>query len=1060
MYQLPIIDMIKIKLLLLYLAYLLFCTNTYAQPYYFNHYQINEGLSNNAVICSMQDSYGFLWFGTKDGLNRFDGNSFKQFTSSQQNPHSLGSNSIISLKEDDQKNMWIGTDQGIYSYDPIYERFKILDEKFRSTEVPVITTDHKHRLWFISNGMLYVHNLVNKKTKQITHSDLYITSICSTRTGKLYFGTPEGLIYEVDERDKLHIFLDFTSTFEKKDWYSIEKIVETKTGELLIGTSKAGVFLYDGKQKNITSILGQKQLKQFLYVRDIIQPNDHEYWFATESGLFIYQIATQTFLNLRKEKHNQWGISDDAIYNILQDKDKGIWLGTYFGGLNYYHAHNSIIEKILPGDQPSNLQGSVVRAIKKDKQGNIWMGTENGGISKWDLSTHTIQNFTSQNSALANNNIHGLLPIKDQLLIGAFVNGLDIFDLKRLQVTHHLDRNSYRNSELESNFIFHLYQTKNGDILAASTRGLYRFDLDTKQFFLIKNVPAYIFYTCILEDFEGNIWIGTWRDGLFCYNPKTKYFKHYTHQSNDPKALPNNRINSLFEDSNKQLWIATEGGVAKKEIHNNGFKCINMQNGMPSNVILSFLEDNQNNMWIATSKGLVRYNPKNQKIRTYNMESGLPTLQFNYNSSFDDENGNFYFGSINGLIRFRPERLNAINYSTTTPIFITDLTVNNREVNQTDDSRILKKSILFTENIQLKHDESSFSLDFAALHYQAPHSISYSYKMEGVDDKWNHIKGNPRAYFTKLAPGKYTFMIKAEDPNGLAIPQLKTLKIEILPPIWASLPAYFIYGLIIIGLVAFIIHHFNEKIKQRNRQHILTIQNLRDHELYRSKINFYTDVAHEIRTPLTLIKAPLEKLMDKVDRNPAIDKLLQTMENNTNKLIDLSNQLLDFRKVEAEGFKLNFDSQHVSLILQEIINNFLITLIAQNRVLNQDIDPNITAFIDRDAFEKICYNLLNNALKYADRHITICLKSDPYKNAFILTIKNDGPIIPTADQDHIFEPFNRVKRSKSISGSGLGLALTKSLTLKHQGTIVYHTDESCLNIFVLTIPLNQSSISS
>ncbi|UZJ63509.1 hypothetical protein OKW96_13485 [Sphingobacterium sp. KU25419] len=201
-------------------------------------------------------------------------------------------------------------------------------------------------------------------------------------------------------------------------------------------------------------------MKQFLYVRDIIQPNDHEYWFATESGLFIYQIATQTFLNLRKEKHNLWGISDDAIYNILQDKDKGIWLGTYFGGVNYYHAHNSIIEKILPGDQPTNLQGSVVRAIKKDKQGNIWMGTENGGISKWNPSTHTIQNFTSQNSALANNNIHGLLPVKDQLLVGAFVNGLDIFDLKRLQVTHHLDRNSYRNSELESNFIFHLYQTK------------------------------------------------------------------------------------------------------------------------------------------------------------------------------------------------------------------------------------------------------------------------------------------------------------------------------------------------------------------------------------------------------------------------------------------------------------------------------------------------------------------------------------------------------------------------------------------------------------------------
>ncbi|UZJ63510.1 hypothetical protein OKW96_13490 [Sphingobacterium sp. KU25419] len=216
--------MIKIKLLLLYFVYLFFTANTYAQPYYFNHYQINEGLSNNAVICSMQDSYGFLWFGTKDGLNRFDGNSFKQFTSSQQHPHSLGSNSIISLKEDDQKKMWIGTDQGIYSYDPIYERFKILDEKFRSTEVPVITTDHKHRLWFISNGMLYMHNLVNKKTKQITHSDLYITSICSTRAGKLYFGTPEGFIYELTNKTSLIYFWTLRVHLKRKIGIALRKL--------------------------------------------------------------------------------------------------------------------------------------------------------------------------------------------------------------------------------------------------------------------------------------------------------------------------------------------------------------------------------------------------------------------------------------------------------------------------------------------------------------------------------------------------------------------------------------------------------------------------------------------------------------------------------------------------------------------------------------------------------------------------------------------------------------------------------------------------------------------
>ncbi|UIR54737.1 ATP-binding protein [Sphingobacterium sp. SRCM116780] len=1045
--------MIKFKSLLLYLACFFLSLNSYAQPYYFNHYQINEGLSNNAVICSMQDSYGFLWFGTKDGLNRFDGNNFKLFTSSHQDKNSLGSNSIISLREDYQKHMWIGTDQGIYSYDPIHEKFRLLSEKFRGTEVPVIIADNKHKLWFISNGALYVYNIDNKETTQITKSEYYVTSINTTRAGVIYFGTPEGTIYTVCDNNKVTLLLDFTKTFGKKDWYSIEKIVETRQGELLIGTSKAGVFTYKPATHTLTSILGQKQLKQFLYVRDIIQPNDQEYWFATESGLFIYRIANNTYIHLHKEKNNPWGISDNAIYNILQDKDKGIWLGTYFGGLNYYHAHNSIIEKILPGDS-SSLQGSVVRAIKKDQEGHIWIGTENGGLAKWDLSTNKIQNFTSQNSSLANNNIHGVLPVGDKLLVSTFVNGLDIFDLKKEKVIQHLDRNSYRDSELESNFIFYLYQTRNGDIFAGSTRGLYRFDPKSKQFYLIKNVPIYIFYTTILEDSQGNLWIGTWRDGLFCYNPKSQYFKHYTQQSNDDHSLPNNRINSLFEDSKKQLWIATEGGMVRKQVNKNGFDCISMKDGMPSNVILSFLEDKEKNIWAATSKGLVKYNPQTNQLRVFNMESGLSTLQFNYNSSFDDKNGYFYFGTINGLIRFKPEKLNQIHYSSTTPIFITNLTVNNREVNQINDSTILKKSILFTDHIQLKHDESSFSLDFAALHYQAPHSVQYSYKMEGMDEKWTKITGNHRAYFTKLAPGKYTFIVKAEDPNGIAIPQIKSLAIQVLPPIWASISAFIIYSIILIGLVIFIIHHFNEKIKQRNRQHILTIQNLREQQLYRSKINFYTDVAHEIRTPLTLIKAPLEKLMDKVDRNPAIDKLLLTMQNNTEKLIELSNQLLDFRKVEAEGFKLHFETENVSQILQNILNNFSVTLLAKHKLLRINIQENIIALIDADAFEKICSNLLNNALKYSEQHIEVILEENRKENMFILCIKNDGSLIPKEERERIFEPFNRSKQTKNIPGSGLGLALTKTLALKHQGTLIYAPDH--FNTFILMLPLNQS----
>lgn len=1045
------------RFFLLYLIFSCLHLPTQAQPYYFNHYQIDEGLSNNAVICSMQDSYGFLWFGTKDGLNRFDGNTFKQFTSAPKQKGSLGSNVIISLVDDYQKCMWVGTDQGIYSYNPALEEFNILDEAFRNTEVPIITTDNKNRIWFVSKGMLYYHHLINKETHQITKPDLYITAVGTTRTGHIYFGTPEGRVYRVTDSNTVSLFLDLTVQYGNHDWFSIQKIFENKNGDLLIGTSKAGVFTFSFQSNTLTPLLGQSQVKQFLYVRDIQQPNNQEYWFATESGLFIYHIKKQTFINIKKEKDDPWGISDNAVYNVLLDRDGGVWLGTYFGGLNYYHSHNSIIEKVIPRDNAFGLQGSAVREIKKDQDGNIWIGTENGGLAKWDTRSNKISNFNTQNSGLADNNIHGLLPIGDKILVGPFVNGLDIFDIKKQQVVKHLDRNSYITSDLESNFILHIYQTRSGELLATSTNGLYRFDVKTLEFNIVKDVPTHIFYTTLIEDHKGNIWVGTGRDGLFCYNSNTKYFKHFTHNSRDEHSLPNNRINSLFEDSQKQLWIATEGGISMKYSEKSGFENIDTKKGLPSNVVLAILEDRQNNLWVSTSKGLVRYHLFSHKLRTFNMESGLPSLQFNYNSSFDDDTGNLYFGTINGLIRFNPERLNSVTYNSTIPIFITNLYVNNEEVNQRSESKILTKSILFTDEIRLEHDESSFSLDFAALHYQAPQSITYSYKMEGLEEKWNTIRGSQRAYFTKLSPGEYTFIVKAEDPNGVTIPQFRSLKIKILPPIWASASAFLFYGMVLLGLIVFIVHHFNEKAKQRNRQHLLTIQNLREQELYRSKIDFFTDVAHEIRTPLSLIKAPLEKLMEKVERNQSIDKLLNTMQNNTDKLITLSNQLLDFRKVEAEGFKLHFESQNVSHALKEIINNFTVTLAAKEKELICNIQEDIVALIDLDAFEKICYNLLNNALKYSEQHIEVHLKRNKTEDIFVMTIINDGQLIPEEEQQRIFEPFNRLRYNKNVPGSGLGLALTKSLVLKLQGTLIYQASSPLYNIFVLTLPINQSS---
>ncbi|WP_236537053.1 ligand-binding sensor domain-containing protein [Sphingobacterium composti Ten et al. 2007 non Yoo et al. 2007] len=1048
--------MYKIGLWLLILFSLILPKQQYAQPYYFNHYQITDGLSNNTVICSMQDSYGFLWFGTKDGLDRFDGNNFKHFDIRNQVLNTVANN-IISLIEDNQKQIWIGTDQGIYIYNPLYETFSLLDEEFAYADIPVIKKDSKNNMWFIANQSLYFYDYTKKRTTKINADQNNISAILCTDDDKLYYGTFTGKICQLEQfRSKTIINLE--RTYGPKDWFAIQKIIENERGNLIFGTSKAGVGSISKDETSVKWLLGLDHLKQFLYVRDILQINDQEYWFATESGLFIYNIESKQYINIKKAENNPWGISDNAIYNILKDKDGGIWLGTYFGGINYYHKNNSLIEKFMSKTQGGKLLGTVVRVINKDKNGMIWLGTENGGLSKLHPTSGKIENFSVETVGLSDNNTHGLLTHDDNIILGTFVYGMDIFNSTSKKVIYHAEYDGNSSSSLKSNFLYDIKKSRSGEILLATTRGHYSFDITNKSFHPIHHVPFRMSYTTLFEDRNGYVWLGTWRSGLYMYHPTKNIQKHFSHNSDDSNSLPNNKINFIFEDSKGHIWIATEGGLSKLINKNGEFEFIKPNISLPSKIVFAILEDQSNNLWITTSKGLTRYNPATNSTRLFNMESGLPSIQFNYNSAFDDGEGHFYFGTINGMIRFEPKKLNQIKYNANTPIYITKLTVNNKEINQHDPDSILTQSILFTDEIILKYDQSSFSLDFTALLFDSPHSIKYSYKLDGVNKDWVTTNGSTSAHFTKLLPGNYDFIVKAEDPNGFGFTSERKLRIKILPPIWASIPAFILYFSMLIGLILFVAYHFNERIKQKNKEHLLTIQNLREQELYQSKINFYTDVVHEIRTPLTLIKAPLEKLVTKIPYNPITDKLLQNIQNNTERLIALSNQLLDFRKVETKGFKFNFELKNISISTQALIDNYKLTLEAQQKTLITDIDPNISCFIDLEAYEIICNNLLNNALKYSKNIVVVELHSDTDNKNLIFTVKNDGIIIKEKDQEFIFEPFNRLTHSKSIPGSGLGLSLAQSLAIKLNGQINYSIDKENLNTFTLRLPINQNYV--
>ena len=505
------------------------------------------------------------------------------------------------------------------------------------------------------------------------------------------------------------------------------------------------------------------------------------------------------------------------------------------------------------------------------------------------------------------------------------------------------------------------------------------------------------------------------------------------------------------------MWFATENGLCKLNKGTNDFKRYTTANGLPSDFTIAILEDEEKHLWISTTKGLVQFNPRTENLNVYTKANGLLTDQFNFSSASKDGDGKMFFGSAKGLVSFNPSEFKRNVF--TPQVYITGFQVNNKDLSIATDQSPLKKSITYTDKITLKNNQSTFSIDFAALSYTAPEMSQYAYKMVGLDKDWVYLEANRKAYFTGLPAGNYEFKVKAANSSGVWNERETKLVIEILPPWWASWWAYTIYGLIGILVIYFSVRNYHKNISEKNRRKIELLEIAKEKEIFQAKIEFFTNVAHEIKTPLTLIKGPLEKVIKKAVDIPDVNNRLRIMEKNTNRLIDLTNQLLDFRQTEIKGFSLSFVKADISELLKETFLNF--KLLAEQKNLAFAIKlprAKIYGYIDVEALNKILSNLFSNAIKYADKTVQVHLL--PFKagdNFFTIEIKNDGYIIPYNMRDKIFEPFFRLKETEKQKGTGIGLALSRSLTELHKGILDLKEPENNLNTFLLKLPIHQQN---
>ncbi len=1013
-----------------------------AQPYYFRHYPVENGLSNSTVYCSMQDAKGFMWFGTKDGLNRFDGVNFKIFHIKNDFPNQLHTaDYIYCLYADKHENLWIGADKGLYKFNAEKERIEPFIDSLKN--INNIQIDLSGQLWFIANSVIYRYNFVSKILKQFPGSDA--SSLCLSDEGNMWFSTSAGL---------LKLYDDATKTFKEFDVFShsprptsrwIQRIRPGDKNSIFIGTSSQGFKRFDLNTFSYDDVLTYDTNKTTLFVRDILKNSNNEFWLATESGIYILNTDTRNITHLQKKFLDNYSLSDNAIYTLYKDSEGGIWAGTYFAGINYYTSQFAEFHKYFPDNSSNSISGNVVREICKDQYQNLWIGTEDGGLNKLNLRTNNITHFkpTRKKASIAYSNIHGLMADGNDLWIGTFEHGTDIMDVRTGKVKKHFIAGPGK-YDLKSNFALCFLHSTTGKILIGSSNGLFYYNKKEDNFTQATEFSENFFVSVLTEDRTNTIWIGTHDHGVFWYNllnHKSGNLNHYDSGGD----LSNKTINDIFEDSNNNIWFATEGGgICQFNRERNTFIWYTIKNGLPANFVFKILEDDQKTLWISTSAGLVNLMPDHKSMIVYTQSNGLLNNQFNYHSGYKDEKGRLYFGSVKGMISFVPGEFKK-NYFNP-PVYITGLQVFNKEVDVNKDSSILKKSIINIDAIRLPYYQSSVSIDFAALSYVSPEMTVYKYKLDGLDKYWTTIHTNRKVYFTNLSPGKYVFRLKTS-VNGKWNDSEKNLSIEILPPFYATRWAYFAYLLFGILLLYFLVRNYHKRQQTKKEK-----------EIYESKIEFFTNVAHEIKTPLTLIKGPVENLMEKEFELPDTKEDLACLDRNTNRLINLVSQILDFRQTEIKKFSLDFLKVNVNEILYETFLNF--KQLAKKRKLNYEIylpDSEIYALADGEALQKIFNNLIGNAVKYAEKEVTISLKDvTKESDVYIIEFENDGHIVPKELEKKIFEPFYRIKDTNQ-KGTGIGLTLSKSLTELHNGSLAMRFTKKNANIFVLALPLKPDS---